>query len=229
MKNKSQKKSHSNMKLITGGGCDAPDVVSQYINPPHFNPTGTIEGTQNIFQRVFYGPNPSNTNIDVPNCHQSGGGYIFDLENRIENLPAVQGYPDNAPPVILNQKVYLTRGFESQCGAGKLSLYKVKKHSKKQNYKLNKKMKTMRSKSKSLRKPKNKHNKKSNNTRGGSKYSKTNPKQKTKHTKSKTAKKHRKHKLKLKGGSVDEPSVFTPNMMERTFDCSQPVWQPKCI
>ena len=31
------------------------------------------------------------------------------------------------------------------------------------------------------------------------------------------------------GGSVNEQSVFSPDMNTREFGCNQPVWNPKCI
>jgi hypothetical protein len=48
---KSLKRSKTAIKLIRGGGCNAPDVVSQYINPPGSVMSAGLEGTTNIFHQ----------------------------------------------------------------------------------------------------------------------------------------------------------------------------------
>lgn len=123
MSHKKHKKSALSVRLLRGGGCSAPDVVSHYISPPHSNIPAGYEGMNNIFQRVFYTPGAAETNLIT----QNGGGYLNDFTNTIGKVPAVQGYNDQAPPVILNGQVYLSNGCQSQCGAGKISSYNVKK------------------------------------------------------------------------------------------------------
>ena len=219
---KSQKNERHSVKLFSGGGCQAPDVVSQYISPLCHTMTKGFEGTDNIFQRVFEGPGPAETNLNVPQC---GGGWTIDLENTIDKVPTYQRYNDEAPPVILNGKTYLSN--YSQCGAGKISLYKVKQLSKKR----------MPSKSKSKSKSMSKA-RRNNNVRN-------NKKSKKQH-KSKHSSRHHKKSMKRRhqrggeapvnfapdlmnmGGSVNEPSVFSPDMTTREFGCHQPVWNPKC-
>ena len=120
---KKHKKTVNVVRLLRGGGCSAPDVVSHYISPPHSNIPAGYQGIDNIFQRVFYTPGAAETNLIT----QKGGGYFNDFTNTIGKVPAVQGYYNQAPPVILNGQVYLSNGCQSQCGAGKISSYNVKK------------------------------------------------------------------------------------------------------
>ena len=202
------KKSHHKQKykLIKGGGCDAPDVVSNYINPPHVSvPANHLEGTDNIFSRVFFGPGSPITNIETPTCHsqvQSGGagsGFTIDLAEQIGKVPAVQRYDSNAPPVLLNGNLYLANSCESQCGGGeKISLYKVKKMTAKKSM----------SKSKGKNQPKKK---------GGNKKSskKTQRKQRS----------NRKHM----GGGEGELGNFSPDMLTRDFSGKQPEWNVNTI
>ncbi len=201
-------KSHHKQKykLIKGGGCDAPDVVSNYINPPHESvPANHLEGTDNIFSRVFFGPGHPITNIETPNCHsqvQTGGagsGYTIDLAEQIEKIPAIQRYDSNAPPVLLNGNLYLANSCESQCGGGeKISLYKVKKMTAK----------------KSMTKSKGKNH----------------PRKKSGHKKSskKTKKQHRTQRKHM-GGGEGEDGNFSPDMLTRDFSGKQPDWNVNTI
>ncbi len=243
---KSQKRAKTAIKLIRGGGCDAPDVVSQYINPPGSVMSAGLEGTTNIFQRVFYGPGPSHTNIEVPTCNSSpyqsqiyapaptpthtqhGGGYMVDMTKMIEKQPAIQGYYDESPPVILNGQTFLSNNCQSQCGGGKISLYKVKKMSQKSV----RKVKSKKLSKKVLTKPCK--GKKSKVMKGGkSKMGMKSKKMKSKKVKGK----------KLVGGGdepVDvgsinsskiagQPGNFSPDMMTRDFTCNQLNVRPDCI
>jgi hypothetical protein len=225
---KSQKKEKYSVKLFSGGGCSAPDVVSQYINPMCHTMTQGFEGTTNIFQRVFEGPGPAETNLNVPQCHsQSGGGWTIDLENTIDKVPSYQRYNDEAPPVILNGKTYLSN--YSQCGAGKISLYKVKQLSKKRMPSKIKSKSKSKSKSMSKRRVQRHHTKKSKKQHK-SKHSSRRHK--------KSMKSKRQHggeapvnfapDLMNMGGSVNEQSIFSPDMTTRDLGCHQPVWSPKC-
>jgi hypothetical protein len=40
--------------------------------------------------------------------------------------------------------------------------------------------------------------------------------------------KRRSSKKQQKGGKAGELSVYTPNMLERKFDCYRPEWSPRC-
>jgi hypothetical protein len=213
MKNHIKHKSHHKQKykLIKGGGCDAPDVVSNYINPPHESvPANHLEGTDNIFSRAFFGPGHPITNIETPSCHsqvQSGGaggagaGFTIDLAEQIEKVPAIQRYDSNAPPVLLNGNLYLANSCESQCGGGeKISLYKVKKMTAK--------------KSMTKSKGKNHPKKKSGHKKSGS----------TKKTK-KQSQSRRKHM----GGGEGEIGNFSPDMLTRDFSGKQPEWNVNTI
>jgi hypothetical protein len=248
---KSLKRSKTAIKLIRGGGCNAPDVVSQYINPPGSVMSAGLEGTTNIFQRVFYGPGPAHTNIEVPTCNttpyqsqiystpapttaptvQQGGGFFVDMTKLIENQPAIQGYADESPPVILNGKTFLSNNCQSQCGGGKISLYKVKKMSQKSAPKLKSKKvskKAVKSASKMIKPRKAK---KSKVLKG-----------KGKACKGKKSKKVMKGKKLIGGGSepidvgssesyniVGQPGNFSPDMMTRDFTCNQLNVTPNCI
>ena len=123
---KKVKRSGANVvKLFRGGGCTAPDIVSQYISPPNSNIPAGYDGVQSIFQRVFYTPGAAQTNL-LTTPTQIGGGYMIDPAQTIEKVAIVQPYPPKAEPVILDGKVFLSQGCESQCGAGKISSYNVK-------------------------------------------------------------------------------------------------------
>jgi hypothetical protein len=255
---KSQKRGKTAIKLIRGGGCDAPDVSTQYINPPGSVMSAGLEGTTNIFQRVFYGPGPSHTNIEVPSCHtspyqsqiyaptptpqhggQNGGGFFMDMTKIIDKQPAIQGYYDESPPVILDGKTFLSNNCQSQCGGGKISLYKVKKMSQKIVRKV---------KSKKMSKKACKSASKMTKAQKGGKGGKGKKSKMVK--KGKMAKKSKKmmkgkSKSKLVGGGDDaapvdigssesykiagQPGNFSPDMMTRDFTCNQLNVTPNCI
>jgi hypothetical protein len=114
---KKQKKSQPTVvRLLKGGGCDAPDVVSHYISPPNSNIPAGYGGVESIFRRVFYSPGPAAT--------QSAGGFMVDPAITIGKVPVVHPYAPRAEPVILNGEVHLS--CQSQCGSGKISSNKVK-------------------------------------------------------------------------------------------------------
>ena len=219
---KSQKQDKHTVKLFSGGGCEAPDVVSQYISPMCHKMTQGFEGTTNIFQKVFEGPGPAETNLNVPQCHsQSGGGWTIDLSQTIDKVPTYQKYNDEAPPVILNGKTYLSNN--SQCGAGKISLYKVKQLSKKRMPSKSK------SKSMSKRRVQRHHNKKSKKQHKSKHSTRRHRKtMKGKHQRGGEAPVNFSPDLMNMGGSVNEASNFSPDMLTREFGCNQPVWNPKC-
>jgi hypothetical protein len=45
---------------------------------------------------------------------------------------------------------------------------------------------------------------------------------------SKRKSKRKSNKRRQRGGTSNELSVYTPNMLERKFDCYRPVWSPRC-
>lgn len=104
------------VRLLKGGGCSAPDVVSHYISPPNSNIPAGYGGVESIFRRVFYSPGPAAT--------QSAGGFMVDPAQTIGKVPIVHPYAPRAEPVILNGEVHLS--CQSQCGSGKISSNKVK-------------------------------------------------------------------------------------------------------
>ena len=219
---KSHKRAKHSMRLIRGGGeCTAPDVVSQYISPLCHTMTKDIVGTSNIFQRVFEGPGPAETT-------QNGGGWTIDLANTIDKFPTYQRYDDEAPPVILNGKTYLSNSCQSQCGAGKISLYKVKKMSVK---KLNHKSKP-KTKSNKMTKTKRHHNLKMRKSKSKSK-SKSRSKS-SKHQKggesapASLTTNFPSDSLNI-GGNVGQLSDFSTDMMTKDFNGKQPIWSPKTI
>ncbi len=214
-----KRKNKSNcMKLIRGGGCEAPDVVSQYISPMCHNMTQDYNGVDNIFQRTFLTAPAAETNLNVPSCHQSGGGsgLTLDLENTIGKLPSYVRYDNEAPPVLLNGKMMFSNCDINQCGGRKISLYKVKKMSNKKPMYKTKKV--------SMRK-----NKK--NLRGGRSKRRSDRKRQVRRSKQRggIAPVNYAPELMNMGGSVNEQSVFSPDMNTREFSCNQPVWSPKCI
>jgi hypothetical protein len=216
-----KRKNKSNcMKLIRGGGYEAPDVVSQYINPMCHKMTQGFDGVDNIFQKVFTGPGAAETNLNVPFSNQSGGGsgLTLDLENTIEKSPSYVRYDNEAPPVLLNGKMMFSNCDINQCGGRKISLYKVKKMS---NKKPGKKL-MHKTKKSSMRK---------HNLRGGKSKRRSDKKRHAKRSKQRggVAPVNYSSEFMNMGGSVNEESVFSPDMNTREFSCNQPVWSPKCI
>ena len=215
MSHKKHKKSALSVRLLRGGGCSAPDVVSHYISPPHSNIPAGYEGMNNIFQRVFYTPGAAETNLIT----QNGGGYLNDFTNTIGKVPAVQGYNDQAPPVILNGEVYLSNGCQSQCGAGKISsynLYNVKKMTHAKSNKLKSKAK------------KTTHRKSKSHSRSHSSSRKSIRKLIVKKQKGKSH--HKKHKYsKQMGGDEGIPGNFSGDMNTRDFSGKQPDWNVNTI
>lgn len=245
---KSHRKIHQKkLKLLSskGGSCGNTVDVTQYTNPNGI--IQTQDGYQNIFERVFLGPGQSQTDVKVPDCHvkQSAGGYTFDFVDPISNQPVVHQYADCCPPVIQNGQLFLTKGTESQCGAGrKKSHRKVKDHKMKASLKKAKTKSHAKSRHGSLSKkpcpcacrpckcPKDRNgkcpclpgyqapsNKKTHRkTRGGA--------QKNSQRKPKDLKKQKSIRNKKQKGGED--SVFTADMTKREFGCRQPTWNPKC-
>ena len=212
---KKQKKSALSVRLLRGGGCSAPDVVSHYISPPHSNIPAGYEGMNNIFQRVFYTPGAAETNLIT----QNGGGHFNDFTDTIGKVPAVQGYNDQAPPVLLNGNVYLSNGCQSQCGAGKnpsYNLYNVKKMTQVKSNKLKSKVKKT-----TLRKSKS-HSKSHSSSRKSIRKS---------IVKKQKGKSHqRKHKYsKQMGGDEGIPGNFSNDMNTRDFSGKQPDWNVNTI
>ena len=235
---KSHRKSKFNLLNFRGGSCSTNTLdVSKYTNPNGVMPSQ--DGYQNIFERVFLNPGPSQSGVTVPDCNltpQTGSGYTFDFTDPISKQPTVQSYPDCCPPVIQNGQLILSNGTEPQCGAGrKRSLRKSKNHMQKPSQK----------------KSKPKHNggsyRKSNSNKGYSGGNK-NTKKKTNTRRSGQKKSHRKHKqhnkpqshtqhtytqqpqLQMGGGDGQtQDSIFTSDMTSRDFGCTQPNWNPTCI
>ena len=210
MSHKKHKKSALSVRLLRGGGCSAPDVVSHYISPPHSNIPAGYEGMNNIFQRVFYTPGAAETNLIT----QNGGGYLNDFTNTIGKVPAVQGYNDQAPPVILNGEVYLSNGCQSQCGAGKISsynLYNVKKMTHAKSNKLKSKAK------------KTTHRKSKSHSRSHSSSKKSSRKSIVKKQKGKSHQKKHKYPQQM-GGEEGVPGNFSNDMSTRDFSGKQPEW-----
>jgi hypothetical protein len=232
--NKQTKKQRTDksVRLIRGGGCAAPDVVSQYISPMCHTMTKGFEGSSNIFQKVFEGPGPGTSELGEQYNLQYGGGsgLTVDFDNLIEKTPTYLRYDDQAPPVLLNGKMHFSNCDYNQCG-GKISLYKVKKMSNKRP------TKKSNSKSKSKRMTQRKsHSKKNMKLRSKSKP-RINAKKSKKSKKTKKSKKQYGGEAPVNfspdlmnmGGSVNEPSMFSPDMSTRDFGCNQPNWSPKCI
>lgn len=222
---KKNKKNVNVVRLLRGGGCSAPDVVSHYISPPHSNIPAGYEGMNNIFQRVFYTPGAAETNLIT----QNGGGYFNDFTNTIGKVPAVQGYYNQAPPVILNGQVYLSNGCQSQCGAGKISSYNVKKMTQVKSNKLK-----VKAKKNSLRKSKSYSRSKSSSSRKSSRKSMV--------KKAKGKSHHKKHKYPQQMGGEEKVNEvvnervnegvqgnFSPDMNTRDFSGKQPEWSVDTI
>ena len=132
------------LRLLRGGGNNAPDVVTQYINPLGHQMSKGFEGTANIFQRVFEGPGASCYKDDsqVIMDRQTGGGSGYTIDfNTIEKSPTYIRYDDQAPPVLLNGQMHFSNCDVNQCGGRKISLYKVKQmtHRKSKSRRLHKK------------------------------------------------------------------------------------------
>ena len=207
------------VKLFRGGGCSAPEIVSQYISPPNSHIPAGYDGVQSIFQRVFYTPGAAQTNLITnpsattsPILH-SGGGYIVDPSETIGKTAVVHPYPQKAEPLILDGKVVF-QGCESQCGAGKISSYRLKK------------MSQRRSKSKSHSNSKLKFRSSKSKSRSHTK--------KVSHRKVvRKEKKHGRHSKRVRrgqrGGNEGEKGNFSSDMMTRDFEGKQPNWNVNTI
>lgn len=204
------------VKLFRGGGCSAPEIVSQYISPPNSNIPAGYDGVQSIFQRVFYTPGAAQTNLITnpsattsPILH-SGGGYIIDPAETIGKTAVIHPYPQKAEPLILDGKVVF-QGCESQCGAGKISSYRLKKMSQRRS----------KSKSHSNSKLKFRSSKSKSKSRSHSK--------KVSHRK--VVRKEKKHsrRQRQRGGNEGEKGNFSPDMMTRDFEGKQPDWNVNTI
>jgi hypothetical protein len=217
MKNKSRsrpskkiKKASPNViKLLKGGGCSAPDIVSQYISPPNSGIPAGYDGVQSIFQRIFYTPGAAQTNLlTTTPSPQRGGGFMIDPARTIDKVAFVQPYPPRAEPVILDGKVFLSQGCESQCGAGKISSYNVKKMTQRKSKSQDKK----RSQRKSLSVKRSRSVKRSQ------------------HKVARKQKKNSRHNKRAQnGGNEGEKGNFSPDMMTREFDGKQPTWNVNTI
>jgi hypothetical protein len=205
------KKGPNVVKLLVGGGCSAPDVVSHYISPPNSNIPGGYNGVQSIFQRVFYSPGVAESTVQTvaPPSYapfQAGGGYMVDPGQTIGKVPVIHPYSPRAEPVILNGEVLFSNGCESQCGGSKkISSTNIKN-------------KMTQRKSKSL-KNKKVSQKVKESRRNGSKKS---------HHK-RVERKQKKRSNRQKGGNEGVPGNFSPDMMTRDFSGKQPEWNVNTI
>ena len=213
---KQKKKGPTVVRLLTGGGCSAPDVVSHYISPPNSNIPAGYDGVQSIFQRVFYSPGPAQSTVQTvaPPSYaplQAGGGYMINPGETIGKVPVVQPYAPKAEPLILNGQVLLSNGCESQCGAGKISSHKIKKMTQRKS------KSEKRSKSQERKRRESKKVKESR--RGGSKTSRRN----------RVVRKAKKQSRRQRGGNEGVPGNFSPDMMTRDFSGRQPEWNVNTI
>lgn len=205
---KSHRKSKFNLLNFKGGSCSTNTLdTSQYTNPNGI--IKSLDGYQNIFERVFLSPGASTTDLIVPSCNtttptptQTGAGYTLDFTDPIVNRPVVHGYPDCCPPVIQNGQLILSNGSVPQCGAGHKS-----------NKRSHKKKPIMHKKGGSRRKSINK--------------SRQDGRKNTKKRSSKRKIMKKSYKKNQYGG--EENSVYTSDMNNRDFNCNQPDWNPKCI
>jgi hypothetical protein len=209
---KPAKKNPRIVKLLVGGGCNAPDVVSHYISPPNSNIPAGYNGVQSIFQRVFYSPGAAESTVQTvaPPSYapfQAGGGYMVDPAQTIGKVPVIHGYAPRAEPVILNGEVLFSNGCESQCGGSKkISSSNIKN-------------KMTQRKSRSLEKKKKSQKVKESRRHGSLKKS---------HQK-KVVRKEKKRSHRQKGGNEGVPGNFSPDMMTRDFSGKQPVWNVNTI
>jgi hypothetical protein len=207
------------MRLFRGGGCSAPEIVSQYISPPNSNIPAGYHGVQSIFQRVFYTPGAAETNLVTPtfspsHTFQSGGGYIVNPSETIGKSAVIQSYPQKAEPLILDGKV-IFQGCESQCGAGKISSYRLKKMTQRRS----------KSKSHSNSKLKFRSSKSKSKSRSNSKKQKRTSQRKV----VRKEKKHSRRRHGQHGGNEGEKGNFSPDMMTRDFEGKQPTWNVNTI
>jgi hypothetical protein len=212
LSHKHKKKGPNVIKLLVGGGCSAPDVVSHYISPPNSNIPAGYNGVQSIFQRVFYSPGAAESTVQTvaPPSYapfQAGGGYMVDPGQTIGKVPVIHPYAPRAEPVILNGEVLFSNGCESQCGGSKkISSTNIKN-------------KMTQRKSRSHKSEKKSKKVKETRRRGSSKKSQQ----------KKLVRKEKKLSRHQKGGNEGVPGNFSPDMMTRDFSGKQPNWNVNTI
>lgn len=180
---------------------------------------------------MLFNNNMRNTNFNKilekinVNLGQKGGGLTVDVGQQIAGQPVYQSYLDCSPPAILGGKLSSAKGCRPMCGGSARKLLKKLKKSKSKS----RTYKVARTKRHSKVARRNKPNKYKTKTRKVSKS-----KGKSKKTSRTQRKKKRTTVRYQKGGNPGkypfkgENSILTPGMSNRTFDCKQPSWDPKC-
>lgn len=215
-------------KLKGGYNCNSIPNLSVYNTPCSGLPLDSN------FQQQFISDS-------MPNNLQSGGGYFLDIgnPNPVNPMDApVQGYSECCPPVFntsvgstnmvdnssmntssTNSSLFNESGFAINsngsplCGGGKKSSSGSRRTKKDKA----KNTKARGYSGKQTRRLKEQHSRQLEKGKG---------KTKTKNSKKGKKGKGKGSRKKQRGG---QNSVFTGNMMNRTFNCSQPNWNATCI
>ena len=197
-------------------------------------------------------PSGNQPTVNQNNGKQVGGGYFLDVGAQLIGGQApVGGYSECCPPVFKTTTPTATNGANG-AGAGSVgqsatagmgagfskSGVMLSNNGKplcgggNRNRNRNRKRKNRKS-SKNRNPPKRKNSNKSRINKNSRLRRKT---QKNKGSRNKASGKRsrnnrsrRRRRRNQTGGADGLPSVFTPDMTQRSFDCKQPDWGPKCI
>ena len=179
------------------------------------------------------------------NSKQVGGGYFLDVGAKLVGGQApVTGYSDCCPPAFKTTNATATNAANGSTGSASqaatagmgagfsdsgVMLSTTGKPlcgggSRKRRGNSNKnKNKSSKNRNRNNRNSNRKRNRNMSKKRKGSKN------RKSVTSKKRNRNRKRRTRSKQKGGAQGLPSVFTPDMSQRTFNCKQPAWDPKCI
>ena len=179
------------------------------------------------------------------NSKQVGGGYFLDVGAKLVGGQApVTGYSDCCPPAFKTTNATATNAANGSSGSASqaatagmgagfsdsgVMLSTTGKplcgggSRKRRNSNKNKSSKN---RNRNNRNSNRKRNRNMSKKRKGSKNRKSiNANKRNRNS----SNRKRRTRSKQKGGAQGLPSVFTPDMSQRTFNCKQPAWDPKCI
>jgi hypothetical protein len=185
--------------IVGGGSCSSEGVGTSNPKSDTFKEYMT-RLDENLSSVTGGNPKPNSK----PNV-KTGGGYSTDPSEFIGGLPVVKSWDDNSPPAIIGGQLVFGSPDQPICGNGAVSggFRRNKKSSKKASKKNNKK--TKRSKSKNMKRSRQ---------RGGD-----------------FTTFHNSKPAEYDQAFNGPPGVFQypDNMMSRTFDGRQPIWEPTTV
>ena len=175
-----------------------------------------------------------------PSGKQVGGGYFLDVGAKLVGGQApIGGYSECCPPVFKTTNPTATNSATGSSGsASQASTSGMGAGFSKSGVMLsntgkplcgggNRKSRRPRKTQKRRNSKKNRVSKNTNRSKGNRKSNRNRKRNSTKRNRGN--KKRRNTKSKQNGGGDGLPSVFTPDMTQRSFGCRQPSWDAKCV